>query len=273
MMGERNDRRVVMIHGVAERLGEGHERAGPAGIDGRASDRVDRHSPPPFPENAARAGVRQRGAVEEVPDRAGEAPAHQQAGQKRRRAAGHLAEGRGAPPDVLPPGCHALVERPPDAVEREQVERPLIAAAAHGGERTDGDAIANGLQRGRIPGGQRRDHLARGDKGLGDRGSQFLVEPGPEGRGRQQHEVEQPDVHRIIVRPRRLQRREAFRQAAAGGGLVSGDGRPGGIHGRRLEARRLEPRLRSHPAGEQFGQQPGEAECVEIGGRRLDGRG
>ena len=264
VVGELHDGRMVVVHRVADSFRKGKDRLGAAGVQRGACDAVDACAAGAFPPDPAAAGVGQRGPVEQGPYDAGESKAGEDLRQDRRRAARLLGIGDGCRPDALLPGGKPSFERADDLLGRALVEGARIVAAARRGERGGSAPLLHAGACRRIGRSELLDRVAGGDQCHGHGRPQFSVERAAERRWCQQHDVEQPDIHRVVVGPRGLQEPIAFFQCFAGAVIVAADRRPGRSHRRFGEAAVGQSSGGPHPLRQQFCEQRGQAESLEC---------
>ena len=286
VVGELNDRGVLVVERVADPLGEVQNGRRPAGIEGGAGDPLQASAPGPFPADPTEPWIGEGSAVEEIPDHAGVVEVGEDLGEDRRPAAAELRKRDRHPPDRLLPRSVPLEERLADRFREEAVERFFVIPAACRGDPTGVARPPQPARQARVGAGKFLHDPPGRDDGQRYRGIELGGQPGPEGRLREEDEVDQPDIHRVVAGPGRLEVPEALAQSLSCRRRVSRFPGPGGGDDPLLEAGRrfiprpasegrrgAEPGRRPHPPGEQFGEEPGQAEGVEVGDAGLPGWG
>ena len=141
VVGPLNDRRVVVIHGVANPFRQAENCLGGAGVERGPRDAINAPAAGSLPANAAAGRIGQAGAIEQRPDHAAVAEAGKQLRQQCRSAARLLGIGDRHRADGIAPDSKAPLEGPQDLLRGALVEGLRIVAATHRGERTGSAAL------------------------------------------------------------------------------------------------------------------------------------
>ena len=257
-----------VVEHLPDRLGEHEGRLRAAGVERLAGDSLDRRPRRAFPPDPRRTRIGEPRAVEEPVEAAVEADRAEHLWQDRGEAARPPCERGRSRTRRAVPGFPAAFQRRENRLRRHAVDRRLVPEAGGGREFARGQPPAERL---RQVGPRRRqpfhDLSRRDDRPVpcaGKLAAQFVTER----RAGEQDHVEQPDVDGVVSLAGRGERLEALVEPTACRRLVAGDRRPGSRDGRLAEGLLVDRERRSHPPREEFGEQPGEPEGVEVVGER-----
>ena len=169
VVGKLDDGGVVVIHGVADPFREGKDCLGGAGVEWRPGDAVDAATATALPTDAAAARIRERGAVEQCPDRTSEAQAGEHLRQDRRRATCLLGIRDWCRAHGVVPRREAALERAHDLLGRALIERLRVVTATRRGDRAVVASFPQAGQRRGIAGRELFDHGTGGHQCHGHR--------------------------------------------------------------------------------------------------------